>query len=277
MRHMGGLKKDLPITYWTFLIGSLAIAGVPMLSGFFSKDEILFRTFASGHTVLWAVALATSFLTAIYMFRLVFLTFHGERHPEPGTAHLASSHRHLHDAPGPMALALIVLAIGSVAAGYVGPPVSHALDRFLEPSFTVGESAAHEAPADTQLEAVLMGVSTAVAIAGIGIAVLVFNRRRELADRIAAALPGVHRLLLHKYHVDEIYDATVVQPIRIASQDGLWKGVDAGFIDRVVNGVGEMVGGSSRALRRLQTGSVRAYAASLIVGVVFILGYYLWK
>src|SRR5256712_7577100 len=113
LRRMGGLRKDLPITYWTFVIGALAIAGVPGLAGFFSKDEILFRTYLSGHTLLWVVGLLTSLLTAIYMFRLVFLAFHGER---------AGPTDHLHEAPRAMAVALIVLAIGSVAAGYAGLP-----------------------------------------------------------------------------------------------------------------------------------------------------------
>jgi NADH-quinone oxidoreductase subunit L len=273
MRRMGGLRKDLPVTYWTFLIGSLAIAGVPGLAGFFSKDEILFRTFANGHVLLWGVGLLTSLLTAIYMFRLVFMTFHGERAPAAST-----EHRHLHDAPKPMALALVVLAVGSVLAGYVGPPASHRLDAFLEPSFTAGAAQTHPEPEGKGgLEYTLMAVSTGVALAGIGIAVYFYLKNRRAADAVAARFAGLHRVLVNKYYVDEIYDAAVVQPIRIVSQEGLWKGVDAGFIDRSVNGVGDLVGLSSRAMRRLQTGSVRAYAASLFVGVVLILGYYLWR
>src|SRR5438132_2359341 len=116
LRRMGGLRKELPITYWTFVIGALAIAGVPGLAGFFSKDEILFRTYAGGHTLLWVVGLLTSLLTAVYMFRLVFLAFHGERAPEA----VAPAHEsHLHDAPPAMAVALIVLALGSILAGYI--------------------------------------------------------------------------------------------------------------------------------------------------------------
>src|SRR3954465_1305154 len=171
LRNMGGLKKDLPITYWTFLIGALAIAGVPALSGFFSKDEILYRTFTSNnsnHVLLWAIGAVTSLLTAIYMFRLVFLAFHGERHAagqhgaahpeeeEPVThakghapAHATGSHghagNHVHDAPPSMAIPLIVLAIGSVFAGYVGVPHalggSNRIEGYLEPSFRVSDSA----------------------------------------------------------------------------------------------------------------------------------------
>ena len=297
LRRMGVLKKDLPITYWTFLAGALAIAGVPGLAGFFSKDEILFRTFANGHAVLWFVGLLTSLLTAIYMFRIVFLAFHGERAPaaapahpeeEEPAAHAAAPHGphdgapahhagHLHDAPPAMAFALIVLAIGSVAAGYVGvPPAlggSNWFERFLEPSFGVTSA---EEVAEHGVELTLMLVSIAAAVAGIGIAMYFFLRNRLAADRIADRFAGVRELLLNKYYVDEIYDAAVVQPIRIVSEDALWKVVDVRLIDGTVNGVGETVSGVAERVRRLQSGSVRTYAASLFFGVVLILGYYLW-
>jgi NADH-quinone oxidoreductase subunit L len=282
LRRMGGLRRELPLTYWTFVIGALAIAGVPGLAGFFSKDEILFRTFAGGHTLLWAVGMMTSLLTAVYMFRLVFLAFHGERaHAAPGAAALHDdAHGRLHDAPPAMALALIVLAVGSAAAGYVGLPHAlggnNRLERFLAPSFTVGAEE-HAVEASESLELVLMGVSSLVALGGIGIAVFFFLRNRDAADHMAARFGAVHRLLSNKYYVDEIYDTTIVQPIRILSEDGLWKRVDVRGIDGAVNGVGETVGGLSDLLRRLQTGSVRASAASLFAGVVLVLGYYLWR
>jgi NADH-quinone oxidoreductase subunit L len=304
LRRMGGLKKDLPVTYWTFVIGALAIAGVPGLAGFFSKDEILYRTFASGHTVLWVVGLLTSLLTAIYMFRVVFLAFHGERSAaateaggrghapvaspppqeavEPVAAHAAHGHGghggHLHDAPPAMAIALVVLAVGSVVAGYVGLPAvlggSNWFEHFLEPSFGVhaADEGAEHAP-----ELLLMLVSSGVAALGIAVAVYFFLKNRLAADRIADRFAGVRELLLNKYYVDEIYDATIVQPILIVSEQGLWKVVDVRLIDGAVNGVAETVGGGSEMLRRLQSGSVRTYAASLLFGVVLILGYYLWR
>jgi NADH-quinone oxidoreductase subunit L len=290
LRRMGGLKRELPITYWTFFIGALAIAGVPLLSGFFSKDEILYRTFAGGHVWLWTVGLLTSLLTAIYMFRVQFLAFHGERaqgapqhaapeHSAPG--HLApSNHRHLHDVPPAMAFVLVVLAIGSVLAGYVGVPGSNRLERFLEPSFTAREAAGAEraeAATDSHLEGTLMVVSTAVAMSGIGIALYFFLRHRRAADEMALRFAGVHRVLENKYYVDEIYDQAIVQPIRIVSEDGLWKGVDVRVIDGAVNGVGDIVGGGSEVLRRIQTGSVRVYAVSVLLGVVLIVGYYVWR
>ena len=360
LRNMGGLKKYLPITYWTFLIGALAIAGVPLLSGFFSKDEILFRTFTAestpGHTLMWVVAVVTSLLTATYMFRLVFLAFHGERrHDAPAApAHAeeeepVASHGHGHDlpahsshapvasgfsrkddahaddlpakagshagahnshshgghghdpheAPWSMALPLILLAVGSIFAGYVGVP--HALggnnriEAFLEPSFEA-HGAAHQAPAAGAAEAVaapgqaaeeshadagteltLMAVSSGIALAGIGIAAYFWLRNRSAADGMAKSFGGAYRLLLDKYRIDELYDAVFVQPIKLLSTVGLWRGVDAGLIDGAVNGVGAMISGSSSALRRLQTGSVRTYAFWLLSGSVAILGYYLFR
>ena len=292
MRRMGGLKDELPITYWTFLIGAIAIAGVPGLSGFFSKDEILFRAFASGHRVLWIVGLLTSLLTAVYMFRVVFLTFHGTRAQPPHditphaadtpdtAANHASSHGagHLHDAPPAMAFALIVLAFGSVVAGYAGLPSllggGDWLAKYLEPSFgavPVEEIAEHG------LEGGLMILSSGIAFAGIGIAVYFFLRHKQAAAETAHRFAGLHRLLLNKYYVDEVYDAAIVQPIRIVSEDALWKVIDTRVIDGAVNGVGETVTGLADLLRRLQTGSIRTYAASLLFGVVLILGYYLWR
>ncbi len=279
MRKMGGLKKDLPITYWTFVIGAVAIAGVPPFAGFFSKDEILFKSFSGGHTWLWAVGLLTALLTACYMFRLVFMTFHGPSHSgshaeaghEPAGAH--GGHAHLHDAPLPMAIALVVLAAGSVVAGWVG--IGGRFEKFLEPSF--GAAVVTESVAEGSSETALMVVSVAVALAGIGLAAYYFLKNRAAADRMAESFSGVHTVLEHKYYLDEIYDAAVVQPIHIVSEDGLWKGVDAGVIDRTVNGVAQTVGGTSEILRLFQTGSVRAYAASVFLGVVLVLWYYLWR
>ena len=167
LRKMGGLKKDLPITYWTFLIGTVAIAGVPGLAGFFSKDEILGQTYATGHTTLWVIGILTAMLTATYMFRLVFMAFHGQpryalaggghghdahddRGPSP-VHHKGDSPHHLHDAPPAMALALIVLAIGSVLAGYVGVPAAlgghNEIEHYLAPSFAAHGGTGAEAPA----------------------------------------------------------------------------------------------------------------------------------
>jgi NADH-quinone oxidoreductase subunit L len=349
IRNMGGLKKHIPITYWTFVIASVAIAGVPLLAGFFSKDEILFETFLHGHQILWGVGALTSLLTATYMFRLVHLTFHGEERFGRGTevhsasgghgaiphgeesaaaaahhavhghdaahhgapSHAAAAHAPAHghghahgaphDAPWPMATALIVLAIGSIFAGYINIPHAlgghTALTEWLTPAFeatncgqpvTTGELAGMaieecepgegEAAGDhTALELTLMGVSSLLAFAGIGLATFLWLKRREIPARMAAQYPGVHKLLLNKYYVDEVYDATIVQPIKVVSTEGLWRGFDVKLVDGAVNGAGYLVSGVSIVLRLLQNGSVKTYAASMFVGVVAVLAYYLWR
>jgi NADH-quinone oxidoreductase subunit L len=337
MRNMGGLRKALPITFWTFLAGTIAIAGIPPFAGFFSKDEILGSAYASGHRLLWAIGVLTALLTATYMFRLVFLTFFGERrhgaaaapaHPEeeeptaqaaghdsavghggaPGTPHGAPSTKHgaphgashLHDAPPAMAFALIVLAIGSIFAGFVGVPAtlggSNRLEHFLAPSFeahatAIGEfgpavavlpeaaaEAAHgETAEERSTEWALMGISVGAAAAGIVIAFYFWYRNRSAADRLARSLSPIYALLLNKYYVDALYDVTIVHPIQNGSTIGLWRGVDVGLIDGAVNGVGALVRVTSDGLRRAQTGSIRTYAASLFAGVVLILGWYLLR
>ncbi len=328
LRNMGGLKKYLPVTYWTFMIGALAIAGVPLLSGFFSKDEILYKTFVGtqyshGSALLWVIGAITSLLTAIYMFRLVFLTFHGERRTgavSPAAHGHADAHGHggghghgaPHEAPPSMAIPLIILAIGSIVAGYVGIPHAlgghNAIEGFLEPAFEVHQTAGGEAtaaaepaapatteaspvalagqsetghatgavPGDIATERMLMAISTGIAVAGIGIAMFFWLRRPSAPAALARQFSGVHRLLLNKYYVDEIYNAVIVQPIKQVSTGALWKGVDAGVIDGSVNGVGAGVQSLSSSLRRLQTGSIRTYAASLFLGAVLVLGWYLW-
>jgi NADH-quinone oxidoreductase subunit L len=214
-----------------------------------------------------------------------------------------------------MAIPLVVLAIGSIFAGYVGVPHalkgSNWLHGFLAPSFSVsgashgaestaaaaaapaagirtvafqGEApaaqaeahATEDAHAEEVLELQLMAISSGIAVAGIGLAWFFWLRRRDLPDSMARSLSGPYRLLLNKYYVDELYNAAIVQPIKLLSTAGLWKGMDAGVIDGAVNGVGAAVSAGSGGLRRLQTGSVRTYAASLFLGVVLILGYYLF-
>ena len=177
-----------------------------------------------------------------------------------------------------MAIVLIVLAIGSVVAGYAGlPGVLRGGDwfaRYLAPSFG---SAPLEDVAEHGIEGTLMLVSVAVAVVGIGLATFFFLKNRRAADAMADRFAGLHSLLLNKYYVDELYDATIIQPVRIVSEDALWKVVDVNLIDAAVNGVGETVVGASARLRRLQSGSVRASAAYVFFGVVMILGYYLWQ
>ena len=272
LRRMGGLRRQLPVTYWTFLIGALAIAGVPLLSGFFSKDEILYRTFASGNTVLWFVGALTSLMTAFYMFRLVFLAFHGARRFE--------ARGHLHDAPLSMAIPLVVLAVGSVIAGYLNVPAAlHGtafLEHFLEPSLAVPVMAgAHAASGDHRVELMLMFVSSLLAVLGIGIAAFLYLKRPDVPGAVAARLSGAYHFLVNKGYVDELYDTGIVQPLKRFSEHVLWP-ADARIVDGAVNGTGTMVIETGAAVRSMQTGSMRAYAVSVLLGVVLIVGYYLW-
>jgi NADH-quinone oxidoreductase subunit L len=279
LRNMGGLKGELPITYWTFLVGALAIAGFPGLAGFFSKDEILFRTFASGHFWLWVVGTLTSILTAFYMFRLVFLVFHGTPRVE---------HRHVHDAPPAMAIPLILLAIGSALGGYVGVPGSlmgaNRLEHFLAPSFEAmsvagGSASAAQTASDRtngSLELTLMILASILALAAIALAAQLYLRRPGTADRVAERFPDLYRFLLNKGHVDEIYDEVIVQPVKALSEGVLWRGLDVTVIDGAVNGTGTIVAEAGAVARKAQTGSMRAYALSVLLGAVMIVGYCLW-
>jgi NADH-quinone oxidoreductase subunit L len=208
-----------------------------------------------------------------------------------------------------MAFVLIVLAIGSVLAGYIGVPAAmgggNHIEHFLAPSFAApgiergaeehavvrddagGEAGVSRAEArgnqpseggaDRGSELALMGLSSGLALAGIGIAAYFFLRNKQVSDRLAVRFAGLHRTLLNKYYVDEIYDAAIVGPIKTLSERGLWGVVDARIIDGAVNGAGTVVSGWSAILRRLQTGSIRAYALSILLGTVLILGYYVWR
>jgi NADH-quinone oxidoreductase subunit L len=241
---------------------------------------------------MWVVGAITSLMTAFYMFRLVFLVFHGERRQGRASngsgahnGHSDSMHHtaHLHDAPRSMAIALVVLAVGSVLAGYLNVPAalhgSAFLEHFLEPSLHVAAMAGAGAavqPGDHQLELMLMIVSSLLAFAGIGIAAFLYLKRPEMPDTFAARFPGAHQFLVNKGYIDEMYDALVVQPIKSLSEHVLWKG-DARVIDGAVNGTGQIVVETGSLVRQIQTGSVRTYAVSVLFGAVVIVGYYLWS
>ncbi len=328
LRHMGGLKKDLPITYWTFLIGAIAIAGVPGLAGFFSKDEILWKTFEGGHTLLWVIGILTALLTATYMFRLVFLAFHGDaparlRRGYGGRTPHARHASHGHDGHADTAATCTTRRrrwrrrsscwrldrwlpatsacprcwaaatrsstswsrASSASASAAGarrrvrrscrtPTAAkrRALRRAKRGAPRRAKPRAHES---TELS--LMAVSIALAFAGIGLAWFFFVKSPGSADGVAAAAGPLHTLLLNKYYIDELYDAVIVRPIVAISRGVLWKVVDAEVIDGAVNGAGSVVETGATWLRRFQTGSVRVYAASILLGVVLVLGYYVWR
>ena len=258
MKKMGNMKLYMPVTFVTMFVGALAIAGVPPFAGFFSKDEILYRTFLS-NKLLWGLAVVTAGMTAFYMFRLIFMTFFGAyRGPawghEQATAHAdagddAGDHGPAwhgpHESPGLMTWPLKLLAVGAVFAGFVGIPAAlgggNAIEHFLEPSFTAGaahgEEAEHAVAHLSRIAEIgLMAFSVLIAGIGIALAYHLYVRRPQRSEQLAAKWAGVHRLLTDKYYVDELYDATAVKGT-MAGARGLWT-VDRNVVDGAVNGTG---------------------------------------
>ncbi|MGE5700490.1 MAG: NADH-quinone oxidoreductase subunit L [Deltaproteobacteria bacterium] len=275
MRKMGSLKKHLPITFTTMFVATLAIAGIPGLSGFFSKDEILWKAFSSehGHPALWAVGALAAGITAFYMFRLIFMTFFGASRMEPHVE------KHVHESPFSMTVPLMLLAVLSVAGGWIGIPEvlggHNYFEEWLAPVFAHGAAGAHGAAHHPiALEMGLMAGSVAVAICGIGLAYYLYRVRTEKPRKIAEAVPGLYDAVYNKYYVDEIYDIFIVRRI-VDGSVWLWRAFDAAFIDGIVNGVASLVRGTGDRLRRVQTGVVGNYAFSLLLGAVLIVGYFL--
>jgi len=264
MRHMGGLKKYMPITYWTFLLATLAIAGIFPFAGFFSKDEILFHSLVSGHYIFWGIATVAAFITAFYMFRAVFMTFCGESRVDP--------HVHPHESPPLMGVPLMVLAALSVVGGFVGFPIIEGANKFKEFLAPAITPLVHEVHAPAWFEVTMMIFSMAVAAAGIFTAYKMYIKRPELPEKVTQKIPVIYDLVFHKYYVDEIYDATVVEPIKNGS-DFLWHGVDETVIDGTVNGSAGIVAWLSSHVRKLETGFVQNYALAILAGVVIVAGY----
>ena len=252
MRHMGGLLKKLPVTGATFIVAWLAIAGVPPLSGFFSKDEILAAAFHHGYWWLWLLGLVTAGLTAFYMSRAVFLTFFGESRVPHDVAH------HVHESPASMTAPLVVLAVLAAVAGLA----TGGFTRFLEPVF---EGMPQEAAPDY----LVMGLSVMAAAAGIAVAWLTYVRQAISAEAVAARMGRLYGWMQNGYNVNELYWAVFVRPIGGLAH---WLGTafDAGVIDGAVNGVAILLGGVARRLRGWQSGYIRRYALSVMVGVVIV-------
>ncbi len=258
IRAMGGLRHKLPITFATFVVGTAAIAGVPGLSGFFSKDEILASTFDAGHYGLWVLGLMGAAMTAFYMTRLVVLTFFGEFRGG------ADAEAHVHESPTSMTSALTVLAVLSVVGGYVGIP--HALGGHNAfGSYLSGVVGAHTMHLEVSTELLLMLASIGAAFAGIGAAVLLYRRGPQADESLSALTGPVYRSASRAYYVDEAYDATLVKgTVRVS--DYLWRLVDVGVIDAIANGVGTVAQGLGGSARRWATGNVSHYALTLLVG-----------
>ena len=261
IRRMGGLKDKLPITYWTFVIGSLALAGFPLTAGFFSKDEILIGAWSAGPLgqTLTVVGLFTAFLTAFYSFRLVFVAFWG---PSRVDAHVA---RQVQEPSSTMTVPLIVLAVLAIATGYLGIP------GFLAPVLPspVG-SAVHEGTATFAI----MALATVMGLGGIALAYVFYVLKPALPDRFAEQWSSLYVGSLHKWYADELYEAWFVRPTIEAAND-LWQWIDVRVIDAAVNGLATTVNLWSRALRLIQSGEVQHYALAMALGAVVILGVYM--
>jgi NADH-quinone oxidoreductase subunit L len=293
MRKMGGLREKMPLTFWTFLISTIAIAGIPPLAGFFSKDEILWLTFSGGHPFLWLTGFVAAGMTAFYMFRQVFMVFFGETRADEHTK------EHLHESPPVMTYPLIVLAVGAVFAGFLGvPPAlggSNILEHWFEPVFAGGHGGGHAAHHHVEvIEYVLMVASVGIAAVGIFLAYLIYYRQSLSAETFTAVGGGVpYQAVFNKYYVDELYHATAVRGTLVASW--LCSAFDRNVIDFIVNGVAKVTGvvgwavgrfdhyiidglvngladvtfGIGNRLRQIQTGNLSIYLY-VIVGAIAV-------
>ncbi len=265
MRAMGGLRKTIPITFWTMSAGVFAISGLPPFSGFFSKDEILYQTFQSptAGPILWIVGLVTAGLTAFYMFRLWYLTFFGDSRTHDV---------HPHESSWSMLVPLIILAVFAVADGWIGIPKALGggghFAQFLDPVFnaTTVQPAANE-----DRERWFSVLSAGMALIGWFVADLLYRRKPGLADRLADRAAGAYALLMNKYWIDQIYNAILVTPLLFLSRYLLWGAVDRG----VITGGGGLAAGSMRGLgalvQRVQSGNIRSYAGWLALGAAALL------
>ncbi len=277
MRKMGGLKKYLPMTYFTMFVGTLAISGVPFFSGFFSKDEILYQAFVSpqGSIILWAVGLVAAILTAFYMFRLLFMTFFGNSRLDPEVE------KHVHESPKVMTYPLVVLAILAFIGGYIGlgPAMGGGawFEKFLSPVFGGEHQVATEAlPATHMIEYLLVFASILAAGVGIYIAYQFYIKNPSAPKRLAERFSGLYTVVVNKYYVDEFYNAVIVQPL-ITIALFFWKITDVRIVDGFANGAAALIGKISGKFRYVQSGFVRNYALIFVIGVVALLSFVLLK
>jgi NADH-quinone oxidoreductase subunit L len=299
MRKMGGLRKRIPITFWTMTMGVFAIAGLPPWAGFFSKDEILYRAFTSDNPLgklLWFVGLVTAGITSFYMFRLWFKTFFGPEHVAGQTDlhdHGAAVHaysgshavmvaeheenhaRGIHESPWTMLFPLVVLAILSVIGGWVGIPIAFGgndeAEHFLQPIFNEGAVGTVTNAGSHALELTLAAISILTAVLGLYIAYIFYYKKPRTAAALAGRAPALYRLVENKFYVDEIYSALIVAPLLMFTRLFLGGLIDGGL----VNGTGAAAGSTTRGLsslvRRVQSGNIRSYAGWLALGAAAVL------
>jgi NADH-quinone oxidoreductase subunit L len=277
MRHMGGLSKKIKVTYWTMLIATLAIAGAPLFAGFFSKDAILFSAFTvggNGGHVLYAIGLLTALLTSFYMFRLIFLTFHGKQRYD-------EHHAHVHESPWTMLGPLVILAALSIFGGWFALPSffggADSFANFLAPVFAArGEVGGLSEAAAHTLELTLAGVAVLTATVGFLVAFWLYLRQPGKPEQLAKSLRGIYTTLYNKYYVDELYAAVIVRPLVWLSENVLWKIIDVEAIDGTVNGIAHGATAVGDTVRHAQSGNTRSYAVWVVVGALAIIIIIFW-
>jgi NADH-quinone oxidoreductase subunit L len=270
---MGGLKDKIKITFITFFIGSLAISGIPPLAGFFSKDEILAKVFANSNIIFYIIVLLTAAVTAFYMFRLVALTFYGDKRYD-------ESRINPHESPRTMTIPLVILAFLSIVGGFIGFPafsgIPNVIEHWLDPVFKSAANiiATYQAEHSQSLgiEILLLIISVFVATVAIIISFKKYSSQKEFQET-----KGISKILENKYYFDETYDKTIVQPLFQTSDKFLWKIFDVKIIDGFVNGLSKFFSWFSFDWRRLQTGIIQDYASVMVAGVTLIILYLLLK
>lgn len=271
IRQYGGLKKYMPLTYGTFLVAAVAISGIPPLSGFFSKDEILWYSFTNLGIVFWLIGLITALMTAFYMFRLYFMTFEGK---EKFDHHKL----HPHESPKMMTVPLIVLAVLSAIGGFIGIPEifsgehGNLFHTWLAPIFKTAEMKLMHFGGHSHFEELLLMIISVVAAAGaIFYARYVYLKKPEVAEKTSSRFKGAYNILINKYFLDEAYDATIVNPIVKGSEKILWKIADNKIIDGLINYLARLIDIISGFIKRIQTGVAQSYALVMVIGIVIAL------
>lgn len=271
IQKYGGLKKYMPRTYLTFFIATLAIAGVPGLSGFFSKDEILWNAYANGGFIFWLIGIITAMMTAFYMFRLLSLTFYGKERFD-------HHHVHPHESPAVMTVPLMILAFLSIVGGYVGLPKvfvgqhGNLFETWLHPIYEPALNKLALFGAHSHFEEILlMSVSVALVLSAIYFALNIYTKKPQIAESVSIKFKGLYNMLLNKYFVDEAYESVVVKPIQKGSEKILWKIADVTLIDGAVNGLAKLVDKLSGSLRKIQTGVTQSYAVVMMTGIAIVL------
>ena len=281
MRKMGGLKTYIPTTFTVMLIATTAIAGIPPLAGFWSKDEILWQAFEA-NPVYWVIGAITAFITSFYMFRLLFMTFWGDYkgiqvddHGHAHAAHAHGDHGHgePHESPMVMLAPLMVLALLSLVGGLVG--IHHGFEHFLEPVFGEFPQAVTEGSGNT--EWLLMGISVLFSFGGLALAYILYVSKPYLPEKISTSLGSFYDAVVNKYYVDEIYAKLFVKPLVDGSNSILWQGVDRKVIDDSVNNAADSARHVSDEVRHMQSGNLRSYAGWIAAGAAVLIAYMIWK